>query len=95
MSYDVDPKRCSIDQIDVSDSRLYQSDTWQPYFSRLRQEDPVHFSSNDLFGDFWSVTKFDDIVSVDTDHQTFSAEPAITGGVGASCAGKRKRKRSR
>jgi hypothetical protein len=63
MSYDVDPKRCSIDQIDVSDSRLYQSDTWQPYFSRLRQEDPVHFSSNDLFGDFWSVTKFDDIVS--------------------------------
>ncbi|MDA7581877.1 cytochrome P450 [Luminiphilus sp.] len=78
MSYDVDPNRCSIDQIDVSDSRLYQSDTWQPYFSRLRQEDPVHFSSNDLFGDFWSVTKFEDIVSVDTDHHTFSSEPAIT-----------------
>ena len=32
-----------LDAIDVSDPRLYQDDVWQPYFARLRREDPVHY----------------------------------------------------
>ena len=29
-----------LDQIDVSDPRMYQQDAWRPIFSRLRQEEP-------------------------------------------------------
>jgi cytochrome P450 len=67
-----------LDAIDVSDASLYQNDTWRPYFARLRQESPVHLTENATFGRFWSVTRFNDIVSVDTNHADFSSEPAIT-----------------
>ena len=67
-----------IDAIDVSDATLYQQDSWRPYFARLRAEDPVHWSENDVFGGFWSVTRFEDITAVDGNHEAFSSEPAIT-----------------
>ena len=35
--------------IDVSDPHTYLNDTWAAYFERLRREDPVHFTSNELF----------------------------------------------
>ncbi|MDE2361688.1 MAG: cytochrome P450 [Hyphomicrobiales bacterium] len=63
-----------LDKIDVSDPSLYANDTLWPYFERLRREDPVHFAENERFGKFWSVTKFRDIMSVDTNHQVFSSE---------------------
>jgi hypothetical protein len=31
-----------LDSIDVSDPAIYQQDTWQPLFARLRREAPVH-----------------------------------------------------
>ena len=73
-----DPQSIAIEAIDVSDPRLYQQDAWRPYFERLRKEDPVHWSENDDFGGFWSVTRFEDIVAVDKNHEAFSSEPAIT-----------------
>ena len=68
-----------LEQIDPSDPGLYRSDTWQPYLERLRKEDPVHWSvspDKDV-GSFWSITRYHDIVAVDTNHQVFSSEPAI------------------
>ena len=67
-----------LDAIDVSEATLYQQDIWRPYFARLRAEDPVHWSENELFGGFWSVTRFEDITAVDRNHEAFSSEPAIT-----------------
>ena len=64
--------------IDVSDPHIYLKDTWPAYFERLRRDDPVHYTSNELFGGFWSVTRYDDIVAVDSNHDAFSSEPAIT-----------------
>ena len=64
--------------IDVSDPHIYLNDTWPAYFERLRSDDPVHYTSNELFGGFWSVTRYDDIVAVDSNHDAFSSEPAIT-----------------
>ena len=29
---------------------------------KLRAEDPVHYTENELFGGFWSVTRYEDIV---------------------------------
>jgi len=66
-----------LDEIDVSDPALYASDTWRPYFARLRDEDPVHYLRDSAFGPFWSITKFDDIVAVDSNHQVFSSDKNI------------------
>jgi hypothetical protein len=55
-----------LDKIDVSQPRLYQDDTWYPYFERLRREDPVHWCENGMYGSYWSVTKYKDIMQVDT-----------------------------
>lgn len=78
-----DPQKTPLDQIDVSDPRLYQQDAWRPYFQRLREEAPVHYLEDSAFGPFWSVTRFKDIVAVDSNHQVFSSEPSIfIGGFG-------------
>ena len=39
-----------LDKIDVSDPRLYYDDVWQPYFERLRREDPVHYTPDSPYG---------------------------------------------
>ena len=74
----MDVEKLPLESIDVSDASLYQNDSWRPYFARLRAEDPVHWSENELFGGFWSVTRFQDITAVDGNHEAFSSEPAIT-----------------
>jgi cytochrome P450 len=66
-----------LDEIDVSDPRLLEQDAWRPFFARLRAEDPVHYQANSPFGPFWSITRFKDIVAVDSDPDAFSSEPAI------------------
>ncbi len=69
-----------IDKIDVSNPSLFQNDTWGPYFARLRRDDPVHWHDDSEFGPFWSVTKYRDIMVVDTNHQVFSSD-AFNGGI--------------
>lgn len=69
-----------LDQIDVSDPRLYQEDIYLPYFERLRREAPVHYRADGMFGSFWSVTKFNDILSVQARPEIFSSD-AMQGGI--------------
>ena len=70
-----------IDQIDVTKPRLFQTDTIGHYFERLRRDDPVHWHHNDFYGGFWSVTRYQDIMAVDTHHALFSSDWA-QGGIG-------------
>ena len=63
-----------LDQIDVTDQRLFQNDTIGYYFERLRKEDPVHYHHNAMYGGFWSVTKYKDIMQVDTSHGIYSSD---------------------
>jgi cytochrome P450 len=69
-----------LDRIDVSQPSLYQDDVWEPYFERLRWEDPVHWCENGMYGAFWSVTKYRDIMQVDTSQKVYSSD-AMFGGV--------------
>ena len=62
-----------LDAIDVADPDLFQADAIWPYFERLRAEDPVHHAVSEEFGPYWSVTRFDDIMAVDTNHKVFSS----------------------
>ena len=68
-----------LSQIDVSDPKLFQNDTIGSYFARLRREDPVHYCPESAYGPYWSVTKFNDIMQVEVNHQTFSSEAKIGG----------------
>jgi cytochrome P450 len=68
-----------LDAIDVSDPKLYQNDVWHPYFERLRREAPVHYTQDGMYGSFWSVTKFKDIMQVETSHQVYSSEAKLGG----------------
>lgn len=64
----------ALEDIDVSDPELWRTDSHWPYFERLRAEDPVHYCRDSQFGPYWSVTKFDDIMAVDTNHKVFSSD---------------------
>jgi len=57
---------------------LFQANTMFSIFERLRAEDPVHYTPESEFGAFWSVTKYKDIMAVDTNHEVFSSEGGIT-----------------
>ena len=71
------PHDVPLDQIDFSDPRLFQQDIWYDYFARLRDEAPVHYQAESPFGPFWSITRFEDIVAVDSNYQDFSSWPTI------------------
>jgi cytochrome P450 len=65
--------------IDVSDPKLYQDDTWRPLFARLRRDDPVHYCGASAFGSYWSITRYDDILAVELDHENFSSSSELGG----------------
>lgn len=72
-----DPYTIPLEEIDPSDARLFQKQKHWAYFERLRKEDPVHFVNSAQFGPYWSITRFNDIVYVDSHHEDFSSIPTI------------------
>ena len=74
-----DVRTIPLGEINVADPHLFQDDTVGAYFARLRREDPVHFCSESRFGPYWSVTMFNDIMAVDTNHRVFSSEAKLGG----------------
>ena len=74
----VDPYSRPLDTIDPSDGELFETDTMWGYFERLRKEAPVHYCSESYTGPYWSVTTYDDIVTMEKDPETYSSDRAIT-----------------
>ncbi len=72
-----DPYSLPLDELDPSAGVLFQRQLHWAYFERLRKEDPVHFVDSEEFGPYWSITKFKDIMFVDSHHNEFSSEPMI------------------
>src|SRR5262245_25552349 len=68
-----------LHQLDPSNPELFRKDIFWPYFDRLRKEDPVHFCESEIFGPYWSVTKYNDIMEIETSHQVFSSAAALGG----------------
>jgi cytochrome P450 len=67
-----------LEAINPAKAERFQNDTIWPYFARLRREAPVHFTSESEFGPYWSLTRWDDIMAVDTNHIDFSSADGIT-----------------
>jgi cytochrome P450 len=61
-------------KLDPAQPALFQADAVLPIFERLRAEDPVHWVEESEHGPYWSITKYDDIMAVDTNHQAFSSD---------------------
>jgi cytochrome P450 len=68
-----------LEEFNPADPELFRSDTHWPYFDRLRKEEPVHYCKDSIFGPYWSVTRYNDIMAVDTNHGVFSSAAALGG----------------
>ena len=77
-----------LEDLDPSIVNLWPKEEFWPVFERLRDEAPLHwckeaweseFRPDDAppIGGYWSVTRYEDIMAIDTDHKRFSSEPAI------------------
>jgi cytochrome P450 len=67
-----------LETLNPAHPALFQADAMWPYFERLRKEDPVHFTPEGEVAAHWAITKFNDIMAVDTNHEAFSSEGGIT-----------------
>ena len=67
-----------LDEIDVSVNQRFADNTFWPFFERLRREAPVHYCKESEAGAYWSVTRYHDIVEVESHHEVFSSEGSIS-----------------
>jgi cytochrome P450 len=65
-----------LDQLNPADVQGFVDDTVGFTLERLRREAPVHRSHSPIegVGDYWSVTRYKDIMAVDTNHAVFSSD---------------------
>jgi cytochrome P450 len=68
-----------VADLDPGHPELFRTDSFWPYFDRLRQEEPVHYCKDSMFGPYWSVTKYNDIMEIETNHAVFSSASALGG----------------
>jgi cytochrome P450 len=74
---DFDPYAIPLADLDPAQADLFEADAHWKVFERLRKEDPVHYTPDGPHGAYWSVTRFEDIFAVDTDHETYSSAGGI------------------
>lgn len=72
--------RLPLAALNPAQPALFEHDAMWPVFERLRREDPVHYTAESEYGPYWSITKFNDIVAIDTNHQVFSSD-YLRGGI--------------
>ena len=66
-----------LEQLNPAQPELFSGDAMWEHFARLRREDPVHFTADSAYGPYWSITKYNDIMAVDINHQVFSSADGI------------------
>lgn len=65
--------------LNVADPQHWGDDTALGLLARMHREDPVHFCAQSRYGPYWSITRYADILAVDTDHERFSSDAARGG----------------
>jgi cytochrome P450 len=57
----------------IADGKTYSDiDAHHALFTRLRSEDPVHWTAPDGFRPFWSITRHADIIEIERQHDRFA-----------------------
>ena len=67
-----------LDRIDVSLAERFRDDTIWPFFQRLRDEAPVHYTAASRYGPYWSITRYQDILDIDADPEVFSSAAGVS-----------------
>ena len=74
-----------LEEISPADPALFAADAMWPYFERLRKEDPVHYCTTDEeTGPYWSVTRFNDIMEIETIKKVIAENKILKGTMGAA-----------
>jgi cytochrome P450 len=67
-----------IEALNPAQADLFAADAMWPVFDRLRKESPVHWTPRgDEYDGFWSISRYQDIMAVDTNHEVFSSADGI------------------
>jgi cytochrome P450 len=66
-------RRAPLGALNPAQDALFAADAMWPIFDRLRAEAPVHFTADSAYGPFWSITRFQDIMAVETNPLVFSS----------------------
>ncbi|MGI9410866.1 MAG: cytochrome P450, partial [Hyphomicrobiaceae bacterium] len=66
-----------LGQINLGEAHRFETNTHWPFLDRLRREDPVHYCPESEFGPYWSIMKWDDIVSAEVSHKALSSADGI------------------
>ena len=64
-------------ELNPASTQRFQDDTIWPVFERLRREAPVHFTAESEYGPYWSISRWEDIMAIDTNHEAFSSNDGI------------------
>jgi hypothetical protein len=68
-----------LDTIDIVSPELWaDEERIHAAFSRLRREDPVHWTEAPLHRPFWAVTRHADIIEIERQHDKFLNAPRLT-----------------
>ncbi len=67
-----------LESINPARIELFEAGVVQPYFERLRRDDPVHYTAHHEFGPYWSITKHADFLAVSADYAAFSSEGGVS-----------------
>ncbi len=62
-----------LSTLDLLDPELWRREQYWDRFKRMRDEAPLHYCPDSAAGPYWSVTRYEDIMAIDTDHKRFSS----------------------
>ena len=63
-----------LDEIDLTDLDVWERGVPHGWFALLRREAPLHWQDEGTGRGFWSFTRYDDVVAVSKDWETYSSE---------------------
>lgn len=72
-----DPWTIPLEEIDLAHPGIWQANEFLPFLARLRRDDPVHYCAQSSVGAYWSVMRYQDIMTMEAAPQLFSSEPTI------------------
>ena len=74
-----DVSNVDFEKFDILNGEIWRRDAMWPFLKWMRENDPVHYTPDSLVGPYWSITKYEDIMAVDTNHKQFSSDSKYGG----------------
>jgi len=67
-----------VEAIDPSNTDFFFYDLQHILFQRLREECPVHYCPTSNYGAFWSISKYEHVVEIESDFEAFTSTHGFT-----------------